>query len=138
MQVDLILAVPVALLLFAGIAVLEAFLAKKGKKQGLVLPLIFLGLSVIVFAGRLAVPMIQSTLQVELRANQFAYAEDGTILPPDPGPSFLGIDSHDFVEALLWFLICNAFTAVLLAVYAVCRSKRRRQQGLERMRVQDL
>ena len=138
MSIDLIVVIPVVALLFAGVIALEAVLAGKGKRQGLVLPLIFLGLSVLVFAGLLVIPAIQSTQANHFRIENFAYAPDGTLILPDPAPSFLGIDVNDLVRALLWFLICNAFTGILLGVYAVCRRRRSRRQGLEKMRVQDL
>ena len=129
---ELVWIVLAALLFVAAVVALEVFLAKKGKRPGLVLPFISLGGSAVVFVGALAVRVIaQSTVQ-----NYMVTMEDGTILPPPL--SFFGIRSGDLVNALLWFLIINAFTAILFAVYGICRSRQRKRQALKQMRMQDL
>ena len=133
-MVDLILVVPVVLLLFAAVVVLEVFLAKRGKKQGLVLPFIFLGISVAVLAIMLTIPVLQS-FEVN-RVQNFMSAEEG--VRPQVSDSGFPIGLDDFVQALFWFLMCNIPAAILLAVYALCRAWARKQRGLERMRVQDL
>ena len=129
---DGIIAVPVVLMLFAGIVALEVLLAKKGKKPGLVLPFAFLGISVAVFAGMLVIKAIASTM-----VQNYMVSEEGALIAPEPS-GFLGIGSRDLVEALLWFLICNVFTAILFAMYAICRHVQRRRQALVQMRMQDL
>jgi len=129
---DALLLPVVVLVCFAAIVALEVFLAKKGKRPGLVLPFTFLGLSVAVFAGMLVTKaMVASTVQ-----NFMTTSPDG--IPIAPAPSFLGITSRDLVQALLYFLLCNAFTAILFAAYAIYRRRQRRRQALKQMRMQDL
>jgi len=119
--------------LFTGIVALEVFLSKKGKKQGLVLPFASLGLSAVIFACTLAFAYIGNSIVV----NRIITSPDGTVITPEP-PGLFGLYSGDILQALLYFLLCNAFTAILFAAYFICRHVQRRWQALERMRVRDL
>ena len=46
--------------------------------------------------------------------------------------------AHAVLTAVLVFVIGNIPTAVLLAIYAACREKRKKRSELERMRIEDL
>ena len=50
----------------------------------------------------------------------------------------IGEPSAVIVTIITAFLLCNIPTAVLLAIYAACRGKRKKQRALDKMSVQDL
>ena len=132
MHVDNGVIVLAVLVLFAGIVALEMLLAKKGKKLGLVLPFASLGLSVIIFACTLAFASIGNSV-----VNRMITSPDVAVITPEP-PGLFGLYSGDILQALLYFFLCNIFTAILFAAYFICRHIQRRRQALERMRVRDL
>jgi len=129
-----VLIVLAALVFLAAVLALEVFLAKKGRRPGLVLPFLSLGISAAVFVGKLVIEAMKDSV-----VNHFTvYAPDGTVIPEPLIPNLFGITAHDFAQALLWFLILNIFTAALFAAYAICRGRQRKRQALEQMRMQDL
>ena len=103
---------------------LQIFLSKKESKwAGLILPIITFAISVLVFLGNVFFS-IGSVTRSDMVNGEII--ETFTQFPSMIGP------------AVLIFLLYNIPTAVLLAIYAACRGKRKRQRVLEKMSVQDL
>ena len=117
----------VLLALGAGAIVLQIFLSKKESKwAGLVLPIISFGISLMTLLG---VVLFSAYSGTTLTGN-------GEIV--EQTVTQIGDMSSIIGTAVYIFLIYNIPTAFLLAIYAACRGKRKRQRDLEKMSIQDL
>jgi len=106
----------VLILLFVGSCALEAFLAgQKNRYLGLLLPGLFVLLSVIATATAVRV-------FIGLTAGLAEY----TALPPSALP------------VIAYFLIFNIPTLILLLIYFLVRRRKQRKRGLEKMNILDL
>jgi len=162
----IIVTLVVALALIAGTVLLQINLSKrKGKWYGLVLPGITFGLSLITTLGLVMFSVVGATNtatllmadtnvvahyigeegEVHVRAEQGAQNDAWVSVPRADG----GTDFVQYVyfgagavinSAILYFIVMNIPTAILLLIYAVCRGKgpRRQLPALDKMSVQDL
>ncbi len=130
-----LLGLAVLLVLGAGIIALQIFLSKKENKwAGLVLPIISFLLSLVVILG-LASFGIQSG-----RVTTQEISEDGKVISEvvEAAPAAQGMDSATVGVTVYLFVLSNIPTAVLLAIYFVCRPSNRRGRELRKMSAQDL
>jgi hypothetical protein len=124
-------AVAIGTLLFllvvaAGAIVLQVFLSKKESKWlGLILPVISFGISLIVLLG---FPLF-AVYSTEVSMNGAVVEQ--AVSQTDGLSTIIG-------AVVYLFVLYNIPTAVLLAIYAACRGKRKQQRDLEKMSVQDL
>ena len=119
------------LLIGAGIIVLQIFLSKGEKKwPGLILPGISFGISLLTGLG--VVLFTVQTTESGYITEEGEYIMETVTQIMDPSATIL--------SAVYIFLIYNIPTVILLAIYAVCREKRKKQRALEieKMSVQDL
>ena len=128
----------ILLLLIAGGIWLQIFLSKQESKwPGLILPMFTFLLSLVFFF--LSVSDNPTERWSEQRAWEITVAEDGTRtyteIEVPPSPVVIHTTPFGFVFILL---TANIPTAILLAIYAVCRRKQSRQRSLDKMSVQDL
>jgi hypothetical protein len=116
--------------LCAGAVMLQIFLSRKENKWlGLILPLIFFLFSLLMVAET---PAYEST---EIKR----VAENGEIdMVVESHPVPIGSTSSVIFSIVTIFLMFNIPTAILLAIYAACREKRKRNIALQKMSVQDL
>ena len=127
----------VLLLVFAGMIWLQIFLSnKKNKWLGLILPLFTVCVSILAIAVTPAYVTESSRTVVEQQVAQSGDVVENIITnipqqgPPSAGPIvFTGI---------YLFLLYNIPTAILLIIYAVCRSIRKNNMELDKMNIQDL
>jgi predicted membrane protein len=112
----------------AGIIFLQIFLSKKENKwQGLILPFISFGISLMaLFAVLLFSAYIGTS----------GYFVDGVFIELNTTQ----ITSVGSIIAVALYIVAiyNIPTVVLLAIYAACRGKRKKQRDLKIMSVQDL
>ena len=109
--------------------ILQIFLSKKESKwPGLVLPFTSLGISVMAFLGILLFSAYTYTTTLMV---------NGEVVQQTT-PTQIGYASSIVVGAVYVFVLYNIPTAVLLAIYAGCRSKRNKLRALEKMSAQDL
>jgi membrane protease YdiL (CAAX protease family) len=114
-------------LLIAGIVTLQIFLSKRESKwAGLILPIISFGISLIAGLGILLFSVATGTTTSIV---------DGEII--EQTRQIASTPSIIF-SAIYVFLLYNIPTGILLAIYAACRGKRKKQRDLEKMSVQDL
>jgi len=112
----------------AGAIVLQVFLSKKENKWlGLIMPIISFGISVLAMLGALFFTAFTGTQTLTV---------NGEIVETVVRHS--GDMSAIIVSSIYVFLFWNIPTAILLAIYGGCRSKRNKQRALEKMSVQDL
>lgn len=132
---NIIISLILLLLIFVGIILLQIFLSKKENKWlGLILPLITLmfsllmvfGISVFTFSKAVSVQEIGENGQVISKV-----IEGGQKEPVMSTGSLIGM-------TVVIFSLYNIPTVVLLAIYAACREKRKRNLAIEKMSVQDL
>lgn len=109
---------------------LQIFLSKKdGKWFGLILPSISFIISLLLVISIVAYTNIGITSS--------SVSEEGIIVSQhivDTRPNFGPVVG----EAVITFLISNIPTVILLATYAACREKRKRELEIEKMQIQDL
>ena len=116
--------------IIGGIVALQIFLSKQESKwPGLILPIItftfsFMAVFLIILsmAAYMTTPTLGVVNGVVLEQNVERITDTSSII-------FAGIFT---------FLFINIPTAILLAIYIACRSKRKKQQDLEKMNLQDL
>jgi hypothetical protein len=112
----------------AGAIALQIFLSNKESRwPGFILPILSFGYSLM---GLLAVAGFS------VQTGGSTHAVNGVIVEQTAAqtgewPAMIGIAAYVFA-------LCNIPTAVLLAIYAACRDKRKRRRDLEKMSVQDL
>jgi hypothetical protein len=127
----------IALLVFAGIVWLQIVLSnKKNKWLGLILPSVAVCFSILTISVTPAY-VTRSAVTVE----EHAVTQSGDVveniitnIPQEgsPGPVSL------IFTGIYLFLLYNIPTAILLVIYAICRSNRKNQLELEKMNIQDL
>jgi hypothetical protein len=117
--------------LCAGVVMLQIFLSKKVNKwPGLILPLIAFFFSL--FMALCETPVYQTTGFKRM-------TESGEVIEQVvEGPVPIGSTSSIIFSIVTIFLMFNIPTAILLAIYAACREKRKRSIALQKMSVQDL
>lgn len=123
-----------AILILAGIIILQIFLSKKDNKWlGLILPIFTFIFSLLIVLG-LFFYSTQTITQMQ------AVSESGSVISALPSTSPLPHSTPLFNAGILilYFLMLNIPTVILLAIYAACRGKRKKQLALEKMRAQDL
>lgn len=99
------------MLLVVGIVWLQIYLSKmESRWPGLIIPAIQFVFSILVTIGEVA----YSVMPLESHATGIA------------------------VQAVVAFLLSNIPTLISLAIYFVCREKRRRDKQIEKMNIQDL
>jgi len=109
----------------AGIIVLQVFLSRKENKwAGLILPFISFGFSILTFYSFVFFSPPPGTITTFV---------DGEFVTTQIAPA-----SSIIASAIYLFLLYNIPTGILLAIYAACRGKQKRQRDLEKMSVQDL
>lgn len=118
----------ILLALGAGGIVLQIFLSKKESKwAGLILPIISFSISLMVLLGVVLFSAVTGTTTL---------TENGEIV--EQTVTQIGDMSTIIASSVYIFMLYNIPTAILLAIYAACRGKHKRQRDLEKMRVQDL
>jgi len=137
------------LAIFAGVIILQIFLSKKESKwAGLVLPFISLGISLMAVLGVLLfsvstvteMPAVIENMEIINGENRFSPPNDTETTDYEYRMTTRTINSplQIIVSAVYMFIMFNIPTGVLLAIYAACRGKRKKQRDLEKMSVQDL
>ena len=151
-----VIAIPLAFL--AGAVILQIYLSKKESKwPGLILPAVAFGITFIPFMAFLLYGIVRTTTSVtshdilvaerveiqRIEAERYeAYHRITGNEPLVPVRThYLHAQGTIRASAALvffWFLVSTVPTAILLIIYAVCRSKRRNLLALNRMSLQDL
>ena len=109
------------------IVILQVFLSKRESRwAGLVLPFVSMGIALLAFLGILMSMAHTSTTMVMI---------DGELVEQT---TVIASTASIIASAVYAFVIYNIPTAVLLAIYAGCRSGRNKQRALEKMSAQDL
>ena len=127
----------ILLLVFAGMVWLQIVLSlKKNKWLGLILPLFTVCLSVIAISVTPAYVTSSGRTVVEGDVTQSGAVVENIItnIPPEEPPGVVPI----VFTGIYYFLLYNIPTAVLLIIYAVCRSIRKNNMELDKMNIQDL
>jgi len=116
----------------AGVIWLQIFLSKRESRwPGLILPGISFLASLIGVIGIAALSAVRTTTSTQL------FTENGVVV--EQFSTWITGSPASVVWTVLYvFLLCNIPTGVLLAVYAACRSKRKKLRDLGKMSVQDL
>ncbi len=141
MMVDLkmqALSVGILIALLGGTIALQIFLSRRQSRwPGLVLPLICVLVSVFAVLGMARYTTISS--------GEVYYLADGKVVESYTHKDVQSKSAltpmggtETFTAVIVPFLLLNIPTLVLLAIYFACREKRRRQDGVQRMRAQDL
>ena len=113
---------------FAGIVVLQIFLSNKENKwPGLILPIIFFGISLVSPLAILLLSFHSNTTTMMMNAEiiEQAYVQITRI-------------SAIINTAIITFLLGNIPTGILITIYAACKGKQNKQRALDKMSVQDL
>ena len=122
------------LALGAGIIVLQIFLSKKESKwAGLILPIITFLISIVAVLGIAVFSVMPGATEVIVENG----VEIQQALPGATTSQPMGTGALIATIAYV-LLLYNIPTAVLLAIYAACRGKRKMQKALDKMNVQDL
>lgn len=122
------------LVILVGIILLQIHLSKKENKWlGLILPLITLCFSILAVLGMATYTIYTTEIQT--------ITENGEIIkeiientPKEPITSA----TSTVFSAIYVFVIYNIPTVILLAIYAGCREKKKKNLELEKMNIQDL
>lgn len=134
----------VLLLLIAGAIILQIFLSKRESRwPGLILPgicvigSILVVLGIVTFSANKVNPEIWEALLEEFAGK--AVSGDSEVI----GTYVYNVSTPDTVWSVIGmtagvFLLCNIPTAVLLAIYFVCREKQKRRKEMKKMNAQDL
>lgn len=158
-----LLALAIFIGICGGIIVLQVFLSKKDSKlPGLILPITSFSISMVVIIGMALFMVVQVESHVtrvtdvemltitrldELREADFEQAiereraaemESILIDRLESIEHFEPQRNIPFARITFIFLAFNIPTAILLGIYAACRSKRNQLRALEKMSVQDL
>lgn len=120
----------IMLALAVGIIFLQIFLSKRdGKWYGLILPAISLIVSLLLVISIVAYTNIGIATHSESNEEGITSFEI-----EDTTPAFGSVVG----QVVVTFLLSNILTAVLIAIYAACREKRKRRIEIEKMQIQDL
>ena len=145
----LLLIAIISLAFLAGIVFLQVHLSKKESKwPGLILPVINFGMSMLIILGIGLYSVADTTTSVIYRDSQYMQIEITADRNDEP---FASVVHHladygtiNFAPAaaimtiLFMLMFFNIPTAILLIIYAVCRSNRRKLAALDMMSLQDL
>jgi len=113
----------------AGTVVLQIFLSRRESKwAGLILPFISFGFSLLTVLA-----IILFTAHTGTTISTVDGEAVGQVITTQIAPASLII-----VSAIYIFLLSNIPTGILLAIYAACRSGRKKRLALDKMSVQDL
>jgi 4-hydroxybenzoate polyprenyltransferase len=130
---SIILGMVFVFVVVAGGIVLQIFLSKKeGKWPGLILPLVSFLISLLA---------VMSIAVFQFHTETETVVENGVVIRQAvPGtPTQQTMETGELVMTIAYVpLLYNIPAAILLAIYAACRGKRKRQRALEKMSVQDL
>ena len=119
----------VVLAVFAGLIVLQVFLSEKESKWfGLILPGICFTFALFALVGTLLFSAASVTTYGMVNGELIVIEQ--TVAP--------GQTAAIIANAVFIFLMMNIPTAILMIIYAVCRSKQRSKRALDKMSVQDL
>jgi hypothetical protein len=136
--IEFIAIVLIVILIAAGIIWLQIFLSKKENKwPGLILPLISVCVSLYFIMFITPVIVMDSALSTTFET----VSPNGDVLENVimhvPQQSVPDVTSMIFMGIYV-FVLFNIPTAVLFAIYAACRVKRKRDAELAKMNIQDL
>ena len=123
----LLVIIPIALILLAGVIILQIFLSKRENKwSGLILPMIFLIISLVAAFGMVA---FQTNTSTSL------YDQDGNVIETtiEKQPVEGAVPAMVFV-----LLFGNIPTVILLAIYFGCRERLKKNSEINKMNIQDL
>jgi len=138
--------------LCAGIIILQVHLSKRERMwPGLIMPIVTLSISLLILFGMAAFTTSTGVAHVEsVRLEAMPTDEYDAVAMRERYHGVL-IEQHlvaygtigrtqivSFPRITFMFVVLNIPTVILLAIYAGCRGKRRRQRSLELMSVQDL
>lgn len=113
----------VMLAIISGLIYLQLRLSRSGNKYvGLVLPIIFFLLSLIVVLGQVA--YYETKVMVNDVVTERYIVKD--------------IDAGSYIALIFPFLICNIPTIVLTAIYLGERSKINTKKAIDRMKIEDI
>ena len=115
---------------------LQIFLSRRESWiPGLVLPVLCFVLSLVVVLGLIAFT-VESSVMTTYRQEVL---EDGTVIMVETERILIPVERQFTGFGVVYlFVLYNIPTAILLAIYAACRGKRRRRRSLDKMSVQDL
>lgn len=123
------------LLLLAGIVWLQLFLSKQENKWlGLLLPFLSLCFSILAVLGMAAFTSITVAEQTTITNSGEVIKSIVENAPREQISSTASL----ILTGIYIFALCNIPTAILLAIYAACRRKRKKNMELEKMSIQDL
>lgn len=128
------------LVFFIGIIVgtvfLQIFLSKRENKwTGLILPLITFCIAILVVLSMAAFTYTTQTSETQI------INEDGEIITKiiESTPKEIKERTSSLVISMIFvFIIYNIPTVILLAIYAACREKRKKNLQIEKMNIIDL
>lgn len=124
----------VVLIILIGVVLLQILLSKaQNKWLGLILPLITLCFSIIAVLGIAAFTSL-TTETLTITENGEVIEE---IIKNTPKQPIANVSTTVFTVISV-FIIYNIPTVILLAIYAACRGKKKKNLELERMNIQDL
>ena len=119
---------PILFIIAVAVIILQIFLSKKENKwAGLILPIISFSISLMALLGVLLLSVNTGTMTTTVNGEIVEQTTEQIVNM-----------SSIIVSAIYTFLLCNIPTGILLAIYAACRGKHRRQHALNKMSVQDL
>lgn len=125
-----------AIIILPGVIILQIFLSRKENKWlGLILPLITL-CAAIFFT--LVTPVLM--IGMDMTVTEETVTESGGVIEnvityaPQPTPDIVSM----IFTGIYLFALYNIPTAVLLLIYAACRTKRKKNAELAKMNIQDL
>jgi len=117
------------LLAGAGVIMLQIFLSKKESRwPGLVMPCISFAVALLAVLSVLLFTAVTSTTGY--------YDENGVFI--EQAVTQITETSTVVISVVYVFMLYNIPTGILIAIYAACRGKRKKQRELEKMSVQDL
>jgi hypothetical protein len=127
----------IVLLVFAGMIWLQIVLSKrKNKWLGLILPLVTVCFSILAISVTPTYVTKSPQTVVEREVTQSGEVVENIItnIPQEGSPGAVPL----FFTGAYLFLLYNIPTAILLIIYALCRSQQKNKMELERMNIQDL
>jgi cytochrome bd-type quinol oxidase subunit 1 len=125
----------ILLLFIAGVILLQIYLSKKQNKWlGLILPGICLIISILAVLG-MATFTSYTTQTIQTVGENGKVVNE--IINSARNKNTVDLASIVF-SSIVVFLLYNIPTAILLAIYAGCREKKRKNSELEKMNIQDL
>lgn len=126
------------LVICVGGILLQIFLSKQENKwAGLILPLITLIISLLAVFSVAIFSTVGETQGITQITNENGVMVQEAVTESVPATQIINT-SGAIVMVVMVFLLYNIPTVILLAIYAACRGKGRRQRALDKMSVQDL